>query len=789
MSARRAWLDLETFSATPITDGVHRYAEAAEIMIRAVALDDGDVLVRDLTPGGQDWLLVGDTIQPAPPVMGHAVDAALADDSVEVYAHNAPFDKTLERHAGLAIPLYRWRDTMIQALAHSLPGKLDNLCEALGLGTNKAKDKSGKALIQLFCKPQKFHFRKRYDALIESAANYAAAKAEAEANWAGRCTRETHPDEWRRFLIYAGQDIIAMRECSRRMPTWNYPNKELALWHLDQRINDRGVHIDTALAEAALRAVDLAQEGLREETLAATNGEVESANKRDALLQHIMEAYGVPLPDMQKATLERRIADPDLPEGLRELLRIRLQVATTSTSKYKTLLRCVSSDGRLRGLLQFNGAARTGRWAGRLWQPQNLPSRGLLPQSQIAMGIEAMLGDFAHLIFPNVMHLTSSAIRGCITAPPGKKLVVADLSNIEGRDQAWLAGESWKLKAFAEFDTVQLADGTWMTGPEFFRLCRENNKPELAEDAKGEAIRKGHDLYKMSYGKSFNVRPEDVTKDQRQVGKVQELALGYEGGVGAFVTFAAGYSIDLDELADKASRFIPGDVWGQANIMLQWHRDKGRDPAAALGLADKTWLVCESFKLGWRTGHANIKTYWKDLDTAVREAISNPGTTYPCGKVRIRRDGAWLRIVLPSGRALCYPSPKLEAEKRKKVDADAVDLDVLEEETPTGRTKITYMGLNQYTRKWSRLDTYGGKLFENICQAAARDVMAENMQRIEDAGYAIVLTVHDEIIAEAPDTPEYNADHLAALLCANPPWALDMPLAAAGFEAYRYKKE
>lgn len=784
----KLWLDDETFSATPITDGVHRYAEGAEVMIRALALDDGAVQVRDMTPGGRWWTLDGDELCPSVCGLTDDLNAAIDDDDVEVWAHNSAFDRTVERHAGLNIPLHRWRDTMIQALAHSLPGKLDNLCEALGLDTNKAKDKAGKALIQLFCKPQKFHFRKRYDALVESAADYAAAKAEAEANWTGRCTRETHPDEWRRFLVYAGQDIIAMRECSRKMPTWNYPNKELALWHLDQRINDRGVHIDTALAEAALRAVDLAQEGLREETLAATNGEVESANKRDALLQHIMEAYGVPLPDMQKATLERRIADPDLPEGLRELLRIRLQVATTSTSKYKTLLRCVSSDGRLRGLLQFLGAMRTGRWAGRLWQPQNLPSRGLLPQSQIAMGIEAMLGDFAHLIFPNVMHLTSSAIRGCITAPPGKKLVVADLSNIEGRDQAWLAGESWKLKAFAEFDTVQLKDGSWLTGPQYFALCRENNLPDLAEDAKGEAIRKGHDLYKMSYGKSFNVRPEDVTKEQRQIGKVQELALGYEGGVGAFVTFAAGYGIDLDELADKAARFIPGEVWGQANIMLQWHRDKGRDPAAALGMPDKTWLVCESFKLGWRTGHANIKTYWKDLDTTVREAISNPGTTYPCGKVKIRRDGAWLRIVLPSGRALCYPSPKLEAEKRKKVDADAVDLDVIEE-APTGRTKITYMGLNQYTRKWSRLDTYGGKLFENICQAVARDVMAENMQPIEDAGYEIVLSVHDELICEAPDTPEYNAEHLAALLCANPPWAPDMPLAAAGFEAYRYKKE
>jgi len=172
--------------------------------------------------------------------------------------------------------------------------------------------------------------------------------------------------------------------------------------------------------------------------------------------------------------------------------------------------------------------------------------------------------------------------------------------------------------------------------------------------------------------------------------------------------------------------------------------------------------------------------------------LANPGTTIPCGKVKVRRDGAWLRIVLPSGRALCYPGPKLEAEKRKKKDAELVEtsdiFNVDEEVEGTGRTKITYMGVNQYSRKWGRIDTYGGKLFENICQAVARDVMAHNMPAIEAAGYQIVLTVHDEIVAEAQDDPRYNPEHLAALLCAPPPWALDMPLAAAGFESYRYKK-
>lgn len=778
MTPQILYLDDETFCETPIAYGTHRYAQLVEILLRAWALDDAAPAVVDVANGERP-----------PRILLEAVRAAQAGE-IEVWAHNSHFDRTVERHVGFNIPVNAWRDTMVQALAHGLPGALGTLCEVLGVPADKAKDKAGRALIMLFCKPTPFRFpHARKD--FASKAEYDLAKELAAGTWVGRATRATHPAQWEQFKSYAGGDIEAMREVRRRLPKWNYQGDELALWHLDQAINDRGVYIDLDLTHGALEAVDEAQVGLAEQTMEMTDGQVENANKRDQLLLHILEAYGIDLPDMQKATLERRLGDPDLPEGFKELLRVRLSTATTSTSKYKTLINGTSSDGRLRGLLQFCGASRTGRWAGRLFQPQNLPSRGLMPQDQIDIGIEALKDGTASLLFDDIMWLTTSAIRGCIAAPAGRKLVVADLSNIEGRDQAWLAGEAWKLKAFADFDTVQMADGSWLTGPEYFALCRANQAPELALNHKGEPIRAGHDLYMASYAKSFNIKPEDVTKEQRQVGKVQELALGYEGGVGAFVTFAASYGIDLDELASKAARFIPGEVWGQASIMLEWHRSKGRDPAAQLGMADKTWLVCESFKLGWRTGHANIKAYWKEVDACAREAISNPCTTIQCGKVRMRRDGAWLRIVLPSGRALCYPGPKLEAEKRKRKDAELVetaDIFSVDEEVATGRTKITYMGINQYSRKWGRIDTYGGKLFENICQAVARDVMAVNMAAIEAAGYEIVLSIHDELVCETPDDPRYNAEHLAALLCAPPPWALDMPLAAAGFESYRYKK-
>lgn len=754
------YLDLETYCDVPITHGTHRYAERVEVMLFAFAIDEGPVSVWDVTTG-------------AP--MPAALEQGLMDCD-EVWAQNSHFDRTVLRHAmpgvNAALPLRMWRDTMVQALAHGLPGALDALCGVLGVPSDKAKDKAGKALIQLFCKPRP-----------------ATAKI-------ARATSATHPAEWARFKEYAGLDIVAMREVRRRLPVWNYQGAELALWHLDQTINDRGVAIDLGLAEAAVAAVERAQKGLAKRTVDITNGEVQAATQRDVMLSHVLSEYGVDLPDMQMATLERRIADPDLPAGLRELLQIRLQASTTSTSKYKTLMRGTSTDGRLRGTLQFCGASRTGRWAGRLFQPQNLP-RPTLKQHEIDFGIDTLKADCADLFTENVMQLTSSAIRGCIVAPPGRKLVIADLSNIEGRVQAWLAGEAWKLKAFSEFDTVRAVNGRWLTGPQYFNLCRHNQAPMLELDAKGDPVRRGPDLYKLAYGKSFGIAPDEVTKDQRQVGKVQELALGYEGGVGAFVTFAAAYTIDLDELADRAVGAIPGNIWGQANIMLEWHRKQKREPAQALGLADRTWLTCESFKLAWRDAHPAIASFWKELDAGVRDAIENPGNTFPCRALRIRRDGNWLRIVLPSGRAVCYPSPQL------------VD------------NKITYMGVNQYSRKWTRLQTYGGKIFENVCQAVARDVMAHNMPAIEAAtwvhvpgptytnedtdeveqsvgvmelrrnsdGYLIALSVHDELITEAPDRPEYNEDHLSSLLAANPPWALDMPLAAAGFQTTRYRKD
>lgn len=734
------WGDLETYCEVPIKDGTHRYAESALIMLWAYALDDGPVKVWDVLAQEVSYVepMLGERVAEPCGTMPEDLFRALTDESVLINFHNAGFDRTVLRHAGsvvertAAAQLHRWRCTMAQALAHSLPGGLERLCEVLDVEQDKRKLKIGKELVRLFCMPRPKNMKLR------------------------RATRQTHPEEWKRFVEYAGADIEAMRACHAKLPQWNYKGRELDLFHLDAKINERGICIDLDLAQSAVAAVDRAQRALAEQCVELTDGEVGSATQRDALLAHLLAEHGVELPDMQASTLERRISDPDLPPVVRELLGIRLQASRNSVSKFTALIKGVNEDGRIRGTAQFCGAGRTGRWAHRLFQPGNLPRPDVAAAAEwhgheiktskflklrsapatsdehvhefVATGVEAIKADCADLLFDNVMAVTSSAVRGAIVAPKGRKLVVSDLANIEGRDAAWLAGESWKLRAFQAYDAA--------TGP---------------------------DLYRLAYGRAFNVDPAAVSKPQRQIGKVMELMLQYEGGVGAYLTGALTYGIDLEEMAEDAYILLPADLRTEAEGFLQWTRDQNRN---TFGLSDKAFIVCDAFKRGWRRGHPAIAGYWAELAEAVREAIGHPGVTITCRKLKIRRDGSWLRIGLPSGRALCYPAPEVDAGGQ-----------------------ISYMGINQYSRKWQRLKTYGGKLYENVCQAVARDVMAWNMPAIEAAGYEIVLTVHDEVITEAPDSPEFSADHLGKLLAATPPWAEGMPLAAGGFEALRYRKD
>ncbi len=732
------WHDLETYSENSLKAGTHKYAEAAEVLIWAFASGDGDVYVWDHVhaelwwqePLSEHWHCVATSLDDRfGPVLPEALGYVLEDDDALVWFQNGGmFDMVVLQHCMpkvfSAIKFERWRDTMVQAFAHGCPGALEKLGWMLRLNQeDKKQTAEGKKLIRLFCMPQKD---------------------------GSRNTRDTHPAEWQKFIQYAGQDIVTMREAHRKLPKWNYGGessvaaRELRVWQTDLKVNYRGVCMDLALADNAIRAVDQEKKRLAAESARVTLDSVPAATQRDVMLEYLLAEYGVDLPDMRADTLERRLNDDSLPDPVRELIAIRLQASQNAASKYKALRASVSRDGRLRGTKQYGGAQRTLRWAGRLMQMDNMPRPNIkaiaqwhgIPKAKVKgehiqefidAGIDALKYKSEDLVFEDVMAVCGTVVRGTIVAAPGKKLVVADLANIEGRFAAWVAGETWKIQAFLDYDTI------------------------VGTDEKGEPVRKGPDLYRLSYAKAFNIALAEVTKENRQVGKVMELMLQYQGGVGAFITGAATYELDLEELTDAAWPVLPADVIAEARSFMHWlyggpeaqaikgiqraekrhvqalNEGVGKEACgvvygddlkrvndvleaaklkARLGLSERVFVVCDSLKRLWRRAHPAIVSFWKGdaenpgIEWCVRRAIENPSVTYTARKLRIRRDGAWLRVVLPSGRALCYPDPRIENDK------------------------ITFMGLNQYTRQWGRVSTYGGKVFEN-CIAVNSLILTE----------------------------------------------------------------
>ena len=652
-------LDLETFSETPIKHGAHRYAEDAEVLLVALAWDDEPVEVWD-TSGEGEWARAKGKLQ-------IAIDAA-----DEVVIHNSAFDRTVLRHNGVHIPLEKIEDTMVVALMHSLPASLGTLCDILGVPLDIAKDKDGKKLINLFCKPRPKNTKLR------------------------RAARETHPDEWQRFVEYARLDVDAMRGVRGRLPRWNYTDGERQLWRLDQGINDSGIAVDTELARSALRAFERTTRSLAARTSVLTGGAVASATQRAAFLKHLQDTYGADMDDMTGATVEKFLRADNVDPVLRELLEIRQQAAATSPAKYKALTDAASSDSRLRGTVQFCGAARTGRDAGRIFQPQNLPrTPDWFDADNQELTIAAFKADAEDIIWGNVSDRCAMTVRGCLMAGTAMKLVIADLSNIEGRVLAWLAGEQWKIEAFKLYD-------------------------------RGE----GPDLYKVTAGRILGVDPYEVTKDQRQTqGKVPELAGGYGGGLGAYRKMGGKV---FDAMSDEA-----------IGAIVQ----------------------------AWRKAHPATTRFWYDVEGACRSAIRQPGESFDVrGMVRFDRtigpDGvAYVRCRLPSGRYLCYRNMHI-----------------------TDSGTILYEGMNQYTRKWELLETYYGKLVENIVQAVARDVFMSGMRRAELSGYPVVLRVHDELVCEVPDDAAYTHEALAGMMSINPVWTTGLPLKAEGFTAYRYRK-
>lgn len=701
-----------------------------------------------------------------------------------VYAHNAPFELWIWAeiaHKRLGWPRLEPAQTfctMAMARAMSLPGALDKAAHALGLPDGK--DLEGRRLMLRLCKPTR-------DGLFE-------------------CTR----DELERLAAYCARDVEVERELHRRLP--DLIPSERALWVLDFEINARGVPID--LASVAVLSAIVAEES------AALKGRLKTATlgmltnpRAVADIKNWLLAEGVELSKLNKDAITRALGGEISTAAARAVLEIRKQAGKASTAKLVAMLQSACSDARARGLLSYYGAD-TGRWAGRRVQTQNMPRSPKGFDGAAALDIARDLGrDGLAAWYGSAMDATSWALRSLIKAEDGKDLIACDYSNIEGRCLAWEAGEAWKLDAFRAYDTI--------TG----------------RDAKGKELRAGPDLYVLAYSKSFGVSLAVAAEDaNRQIGKVQELALGYQGGRGAFASMAANYGITVlgdDEPAPENMK----DVLRESAVL--------------------------DIVRGWREAHPNVVQFWRDLDAAAIKAVRRPGVAFSAGPVAYKLSGNFLLCRLPSGRCLSYPYPSIvqvpnwdareilndlketvapaldatgstgaallasslrglatrklkdgaavlaaaihecfslvtDARKLEKLDdaadtlltATAVRLgDVLEIIESKGGTRdgVRCYGTDSKTRQWGPRVLYGGLLSENVTQAIARDILAEALPRLEARGYRTIMHVHDEIVCEVP-AGFGSIDEMSAVMCELPTWAEGLPLTAAGWCGQRYRK-
>lgn len=602
------YCDLETFSAKDIRAGSHAYAAdpSAEVLLWGYAIDDAPAKVWDVTAG------------PMPEELRQALDEVARKERRHVWQNGVMFDRVFLSYVmpEIELPMETLDDTMVMAYQAGLPGSLKELCEVFHLSKDKAKDADGSRLIQIFCKP-------------------------LPSTWKlDRATSKTHPEEWAKFVNYCRLDIESMREVYKKLPAFNRTAKERELQVLDATINMRGIGVDVEFAEAAIATAERAKKDIDKQVFKLTDGRVVTAGQRDAIIQFFFDKYGWQLKDMRKSELEKRMEDPDIPAEMKELIGLRLMGTKTSVQKYKRVVQG-AVDGRLRGCMQFRGASRTGRVSGRTFQPQNLPRPLIKSQAEIEEIIELTKLGILEVCYDDVSVPLSSAIRSVIVPAAGNRLCVADFSNVEGRVLAWLAGEEWKLEAFREFDTLQTKDGGWALP------YRDGWFQEWAVNEKGDFIHKGYDLYKLTYARTFGIKPEDVTKDQRQMGKVLELALGYQGGPGAFATFATNFGMDLDELAKTTEATIEESYWIESMGMLKWAKEK----KLIRGMSQKAWVACNAIKSAWRKANSEIESFWYSLAKACQSAIKAKGVAFSAGRIVCKVSGNYLLMRLPVGAA------------------------------------------------------------------------------------------------------------------------------------------
>lgn len=648
---RHMSIDIETYSSVSIRDaGLYKYVQSGDFKVLLFAYSfDGEVpKIIDLAQGEQIPL---------------DVQIALFSPEVIKHAYNAAFEwYCLSKHFQVRAQekwLSQWRCTMVHGLYCGMIGGLGKVGEALGLPADKQKDRIGSSLIQKFCVPDK---------------NGRQVKPAQE------------PQKWQLFKKYCIQDVVTEMEVERRLSAFPIPDTVQAEWEQDMRVNAAGVRLDMDLAEGAIAFSDAETADLIAQAKALTG--LSNPNSPAQLKSWIGDNLGEVPASLSKAAVEELLEREDLPPKVEAMLELRQKLGKTSVSKYKAMIDCVCQDGRIRGLLQFYGASRTGRWAGRLVQMQNLPRNYIAELDYARDLVKTRRVQELSFVFGNVPDTLSQLIRTAFIPAEGHRFVVADFSAIEARVIAWLAGETWRMEAF----------------------------------------RKGEDIYCASASHIFGVPvvKHGENGHLRQKGKIAELACGYGGSVGAMKAMGGA------ELPDEELKQIVDD---------------------------------------WRKASPHIVRLWYQLENAAMEAVRSGGPISAVGLV-FRHEQTpeglrFLTIEIPSGRKLFYCNPFFGTNR-------------------FGNESLHYYGAN--TGNWCELETYGGKITENVVQAIARDCLAAAMKNIEAAGYQIVMHIHDEVILDAP-AERADLDTVCKLMCQPIPWAEGLLLNADGFVGDYYKKD
>lgn len=640
-------IDIETFSDIDLIKcGVYKYADspAFEILLFAYSIDNGEIHIIDLASGNK---------------LPEEIIAAIKSDTVIKTAFNAQFERVcLSKHLGILLDPSSWYCTAVQAAELSLPSSLADVGAALGLERQKMTE--GKELIKYFCVP---------------------CKPTKSNGGRTRNMPKGTPEKWSLFKKYCKRDVDVERQIAKKLEMYPISESEHRLYVLDQRINDRGVLVDLELARQAVKLNSIQTAVATEQAYTLTG--LENPNSVAQLKAWLTE-NGVEIESLSKKAVAALADETD--GDIQEMLHLRLLMSKTSVKKYEAVMRSVCKDGRVRGMMRFCGASRTGRWSGNILQPQNLPQNHL-PDLTLARNI-VKSGDFEllNMTFGNVPNVLSELIRTVLIPKPNYRFIVADFSAIEARVLSWLAGEQWRLDTF----------------------------------------RNGGDIYCASASQMFRVPVEKqgVNGHLRQKGKISELACGYGGSVGALKNMGA---VEM----------------GVPEEELQ-------------GLIND-----------WRNANPHIVKLWTEVGNAAMKAIKEK-TIVTLGKLVFMYERGILFIRLPSGRRLSYIKPRIGTNR-------------------FGGDSITYMGVGA-SKKWERLETFGGKLVENIVQAIARDLLASAMINVANAGYNIVFHVHDEIIAEVPDG-QGSVDEMCMLMSINPDWADGIPLSADGYECEYYRKD